>query len=113
MPWGRPHVAARRVRRDLVVGAAGKIGRQPMGYAAFMLNPDLITVDPAINHGQASVTGTRIPVSVVLDCLAGGMTEDEIIAEYPSLTRAGLRAAVGYGAALAREEVLPIPQPGH
>lgn len=82
-----------------------------MGYAAYMLNPDLITVDPEINHGQASISGTRIPVSVVLDGLAGGMTEDEIIAEYPSLTREGLRAAAAYGASLAREEVLPIPRP--
>ena len=52
----------------------------------------------------------RRPVSVILDCLAAGMTAEEITAEYPSVTVAGIRAAAGYGAALAREELLPIPQ---
>jgi uncharacterized protein (DUF433 family) len=45
-----------------------------------------------------------------LDCLAAGMTVEEIIAEYPTLTVAGVRAAAAYGAALAREELLPPPQ---
>jgi uncharacterized protein (DUF433 family) len=51
-----------------------------------------------------------VPVSVILDCLAAGMTAHEITAEYPSVTPAGVRAAAAYGAALAREELLPIPQ---
>jgi len=38
------------------------------------------------------------------------MTAEEIIAEYPTVTVAGVRAAVAYGAALAREELLPLPQ---
>lgn len=71
-----------------------------------MLN--LITVDPHICHGQACIRGTRIPVSIVLDCLAGGMTEQDILAAYPTLTVDGIRAAAAYGAALAREEVLPL-----
>ena len=50
----------------------------------------------------------RIPVSVVLDCLADGMAIDEIIGQYPSLTSADVRAAAAYGAALAREEVLHL-----
>jgi uncharacterized protein (DUF433 family) len=56
-----------------------------------------ITSDPLILHGQARVAGTRVPVSVVLDCLAAGMSEAEILAEYPSLTPARIRAAVAYG----------------
>ncbi|HYR63816.1 MAG TPA: DUF433 domain-containing protein, partial [Actinomycetota bacterium] len=68
----------------------------------------LITADPAIVHGQACITGTRVPVSVVLDCLAAGMAEQDILAEYPTLTVEGVRAAAAYGAVLAREEVLPI-----
>ena len=68
----------------------------------------LITVDPLVCHGQACLKGTRIPVSIVLDCLADGMTADEIIAEYPSLTTAAVRAAAAYGAELAREELLPF-----
>ncbi len=69
---------------------------------------DLIVNDPNIMHGQATVRGTRIPVTVVLDCLAAGMTPDEILDHYPSLTREGIRASAAYGAFLAREEVLPL-----
>lgn len=67
---------------------------------------DLISVDPAVCHGQACVRGTRIPVSVVLDALAEGMTEAEILEGYPTLTVEGVRAAAAYGAALAREELV-------
>jgi hypothetical protein len=42
------------------------------GMAMQML--DLVTVDRAVLHGQACIRGTRIPVSVVLDCIASGMT---------------------------------------
>lgn len=66
---------------------------------------ELVTVDPEVLHGQAHIRGTRIPVSVVLDCLAAGMTEAEIVGEYPTLTVEGVRAAAGYGAELAREEI--------
>jgi uncharacterized protein (DUF433 family) len=69
---------------------------------------DLITVDPNVCHGQACIKETRIPVSVVLDCLAAGMSEREILEEYPDLTVEGIRAAAAYGAALAREEVHPV-----
>ncbi len=69
----------------------------------------LIATDPAVCHGQPTLAGTRVLVSVVLDCLAAGMTTDEIRAEYPSLTEEGIRAAAAYGAALAREELVPLP----
>ncbi len=69
---------------------------------------DHIMADPAICHGQACVKGTRIPVSVVLDCVADGMTEQAILAEYPTLTVEGIRAAAAYAAALAREEIVPL-----
>ena len=70
---------------------------------------ELIAVDPDVVHGQARIRGTRIPVSVVLDCLATGMVEDEIVSQYPTLTVAGVRAAAAYGAALAREQIVPLP----
>ncbi len=70
---------------------------------------DLISADPQVMGGQAVLAGTRVPVSVVLDCLAAGMTAQEITAEYPVVTVAGVRAAAAYGAALAREELLPLP----
>lgn len=71
---------------------------------------EMISTDPRVMHGQAVISGTRVPVSVILDCLADGMTVDDITAEYPTITVAGVRAAAAYGAALAREELLPIPQ---
>lgn len=70
---------------------------------------DLIVSDPDVLHGQARVRETRIPVSVVLDCLAAGLSEDEILRQYPTLTIEGVRAAAAYGAALAREEIRPLP----
>ncbi len=65
---------------------------------------DLIVRDPLVCHGQAVIKGTRIMVSVVLDCLAAGMTEPEIIDDYPTLTVEGIRAAAAHGAELARDE---------
>jgi uncharacterized protein (DUF433 family) len=62
-------------------------------------------------HDQARVRGTRIPVSVVLGALADGMTEQEILEQYPTLTVEGIRAAAAYGALLAGEELLPVPSP--
>ncbi len=47
---------------------------------------------------------------MILDCIAAGMTTERITAEYPTVTAADVRAAAAYGAALAREELLPIPQ---
>lgn len=65
---------------------------------------DLIVRDPKVCHGQAVVKDTRIMVSILLDCLAAGMTEAEILADYPTLTAEGIRAAAAYGAELARDE---------
>lgn len=69
---------------------------------------DLITAKPTIMHGQPCIKGTRIPASVVLDCFADGMTEAEILSEYPTLTSEGVRAAAAFGAMLARDEFLPF-----
>lgn len=71
-----------------------------------------ISVDPRICHGQACIKGTRIMVSVILDCLAAGMTADEILYEYPSLKGEDIQSAVAYAAALAREQVLPLQTTG-
>ncbi|MBI4506945.1 MAG: DUF433 domain-containing protein [Chloroflexi bacterium] len=69
---------------------------------------DRITVDAAICHGRAVIRGTRIPVSVVLDNLAAGVGEDEILKSYPSLTTEDIRGAVEYAAELARERIVPL-----
>ena len=71
-----------------------------------------ISVDPAICHGQACIRGTRIPVAVVLDNLAAGLSADEIVASYPPLGIDDVRAATAYAAELARERIVEIGQRG-
>ena len=68
-----------------------------------------ISVDPAVCHGQACIQGTRIPVSVVLDNLAVGLTPDDIVRSYPTLSRDGISAAIAYAAELTRERVVAMP----
>lgn len=68
-----------------------------------------IQIDPAICHGKPCIRGTRIMVSVILDNLAEGLSPEEIIEEYPSLTPDDVRAAIRYAAMLTREEeLLPL-----
>jgi uncharacterized protein (DUF433 family) len=70
------------------------------------MNPmERITVEPNICHGKPCIKGTRVMVAVILDNLADGMTADEILREYPTLTGEDIRAALAYAAVLAREEV--------
>jgi uncharacterized protein (DUF433 family) len=70
---------------------------------------DRISIDPAVCGGKPCIRGTRIWVSLVLDMLATGMSEDELRAEYPALTREDVLAAIAYGAEVAREQVIPVP----
>lgn len=70
---------------------------------------DRISIDPEICGGKPCIKGTRIWVALVLDFLASGMAEAEVLAEYPSLTRQDLLAAIAYGAEMSRERILPIP----
>jgi len=64
--------------------------------------------DPAICGGQVCIRGTRIPVSLILDALAGGDTVDDLLRGYPALTREDVAAALAYAARLARERILPL-----
>jgi len=66
-----------------------------------------ISIDPRVCHGQACIRGTRIMVSLLVDYLANGDTEEEILAAYPGLTREDMRAAMHYAAELTRERVIP------
>ena len=60
----------------------------------------LIRSDPQVCHGKPCIAGTRIMVSVVLDNLAAGLTPEEIVAAYPTLTVVGVRAAAAHAAEL-------------
>jgi uncharacterized protein (DUF433 family) len=68
-----------------------------------------ISVNPAICFGKPCIRGTRIWVSLVLDRLATGMSEQELIKDYPNLTHEDIMAAIAYGAAVARERIIPVP----
>ncbi len=70
---------------------------------------EYIIVDPAICHGKATIKGTRVMVSVVLDNFAAGLNVDEILYSYPSLTYEAVQAAIAYAAELTRERVMPLP----
>jgi uncharacterized protein (DUF433 family) len=69
---------------------------------------DRISINPNICHGQACVRGTRIPVHQIVRMLANGDTIEDLLTEYPSLTREDIMASLDYAAALAEEQVTPI-----
>jgi uncharacterized protein (DUF433 family) len=61
-----------------------------------------ISINPAIRSGKPCIKGTRITVYDILEYLAGGMTEDRILADFPDLTRDDIRAALAFAAARER-----------
>jgi len=67
-----------------------------------------ITINPSVCHGKACIKGTRIPVSVILDNLADGISREEILKSYPSLSSEDIRAAIAYGAMLAKERHIAL-----
>ena len=58
--------------------------------------PERITFDPEILAGKPVVRGTRIAVELVLELLAAGQSENEILDDYPGLSREDILACVGY-----------------
>jgi uncharacterized protein (DUF433 family) len=61
-----------------------------------------ITVDPAVRSGKPCIKGTRITVYDVLEYLAGGMSEDEVLNDFPDIQRDDIRAALAFAAARER-----------
>ena len=66
---------------------------------------DRITFDPNIMAGQACIRGIRITVSLVLNLLANGQLESEIVEEYPELEIEDIRQSLRYAAWLVTEQV--------
>jgi uncharacterized protein (DUF433 family) len=60
--------------------------------------PDFITIDPNIRFGKPCVKGTRITVYDVLGWLSNGMTNADIISDFPELTEETIRACLAYAA---------------
>ena len=58
----------------------------------------LIVSDPEILNGKSIVRGTRISVALILQCIASGMTIEEILRGYPTLSQGGLEAALDFAA---------------
>ena len=64
-----------------------------------------ITSDPEILRGKPRLRGTRIPVSLILGYLAAGKTPEDILAEFPDLTREQIAACLDYARDLAEFQV--------
>lgn len=69
---------------------------------------DRISIDPTVRFGKPCVHGTRIAVGDVLGYLAGGMSDDQLLAHFPQLTREDIRACLAYAAERERR-TLGIP----
>ena len=64
-----------------------------------------VTLRPGVCGGKPCIRDTRIEIAIILDGLAEGMTEEDIIDHYPQLTREDIRATLAYAAELAHESV--------
>ena len=67
-----------------------------------------IVVSPNICHGKARINGTRVPVHIILDLLAAGEIEENILTAYPQITKEDIHECLLYAAILASEEFAPI-----
>ena len=64
---------------------------------------DRISVDPNVRSGKPCVKGTRITVYDILEYLAGGMSEDDVLRDFQGLEREDIRAALEFAAARERK----------
>lgn len=68
-----------------------------------------ISIDPNVCFGKPCIRGMRLWVSLILDNLAEGVTEEELLEEYPMLTHEDILAAIAYGAEMSRERYVSLP----
>ncbi|MCY4662035.1 MAG: DUF433 domain-containing protein [Acidobacteria bacterium] len=69
---------------------------------------DRVSIDPTVRFGRPCIRNTRITVGDVLDHLAGGTSEDELLAEFPQLCSEDVRACLAYAAERERR-TLSVP----
>ena len=67
------------------------------------------SIDPLVCYGRPVIRGTRIWVSLIVDNLAEGISEAELLAAYPQLAPEDIRAALAFAAEMTRERIIPIP----
>jgi uncharacterized protein (DUF433 family) len=65
---------------------------------------DRITIDPEVLSGKPVIKGTRIPVYLIIELLGGGMTETEILSQYPTLKKEDIKAALLYASRCIENE---------
>ena len=63
---------------------------------------DRISIDPDVRSGKPCIRDTRITVYDILEYLAGGMSEEQVLEDFPSLSREDIRAALAFAAARER-----------
>jgi len=73
-----------------------------------MLGFERITFDPQVKGGRACIRGMRITVSLILNLIANGMTQEEILEAYPYLEPEDIQAALNYAAWMADESVYTV-----
>ena len=76
-----------------------------------MTHLDRITIEPGKRSGKPCIRGLRIAVSDVLDYLASGMSEEDLLRDFPDLTREDIRACLAFAA--ERDTALLVIEPGH
>ena len=68
-----------------------------------------IVIDPAIHHGEPCITGTRVPVSVIVGSIADGDTSEQIVEAYPQLSADDIKAALKFAAeAVNNTDFIPL-----
>jgi uncharacterized protein (DUF433 family) len=102
--WGR--VPRRRARITVVTDdASSGRGARHIGDEPLL---DRVSTDPAVNGGRPSIRGTRIRVSDIVDMLAHGATNSEILEDYPYLKADDIAAALAYAARAADHRVVRV-----
>ena len=67
-----------------------------------------ISIDPTVCFGKPCIRGHRIWVSLIIDLLASGATVEEILEDYPDLTRDDIRACLAYASEMTRERTVQV-----
>lgn len=70
-----------------------------------------ISIDPNICHGKPVIKGTRVLVSNILGALASGETIEEVLEDYPNITKEDILAALAFGSEATRFEHHSYDQP--
>ena len=70
---------------------------------------NIITIESGKRSGKPCIRGTRMTVTDVLEYLAGGMTEEEVLADFPDLTAEDIRACLAFAADRERK-LATLPQ---